>query len=184
MLKVTIPAVELFNEQTSEFIQIKETVLCLEHSLLSVSNWEAIWHKPYIDPKRTQLTAEELVSYIKCMTINKDVPDVVYKNIPASVYKQIQEYIEDQHTATKMYNLVKPKKTQQKPMTSEDFYYAMFTYQIPKECEKWHLNKLIALIEVFSYNNGGKDSKMSRKENATWQAAENARRRAKLHSKG
>ncbi len=43
MLLLTIPATELFNNQTQEFITVPEKKLQLEHSLVSLSKWESKW---------------------------------------------------------------------------------------------------------------------------------------------
>jgi len=43
MLLLTIPAAELFNDITQEFITIPEKTLQLEHSLVSLSKWESKW---------------------------------------------------------------------------------------------------------------------------------------------
>lgn len=43
MLLLTIPATELFNNKTQEFISIPEKKIQLEHSLVSLSKWESKW---------------------------------------------------------------------------------------------------------------------------------------------
>ena len=67
MLVITIPAVEMFDEKTQTFFETKETVLELEHSLISVSKWESKWHKPFLSNQ--EKTIDETIDYIKCMTI-------------------------------------------------------------------------------------------------------------------
>jgi len=69
MLQITIPATELWNEIANEFVQKKEQVLQLEHSLVSLSKWESKWCKPFLS--RTPKTYEETIDYIRCMTINQ-----------------------------------------------------------------------------------------------------------------
>jgi hypothetical protein len=75
---------------------------------------------------------------------------------------------------------------QQKPankMTSEELYAAMSMLNIPYECKKWHLNRLIMLIEVCAIRNAPPE-KMSKTEMAKSWREMNARNRAKYHSKG
>lgn len=43
MLYITIPQTELFDNEKQEFIQIPQTNLQLEHSLVSISKWESKW---------------------------------------------------------------------------------------------------------------------------------------------
>lgn len=57
MLSITIEATELFNELTGEFVTLKPVTLKLEHSLISISKWEAKWHKPFSNSEKT---AEEM----------------------------------------------------------------------------------------------------------------------------
>ena len=69
MLSIPIEATELFNELTGEFVTLKPVTLKLEHSLISISKWEAKWHKPFSNSEKT---AEEMRDYIRCMTLNGD----------------------------------------------------------------------------------------------------------------
>lgn len=180
MLQVIIPETELFDSNTSTFYLLKEQKLNLEHSLVSISKWESKWKKPFIskDPK----TQEESIDYIRCMTINKDVDPEVYSNIPAHVFKQIEEYIDDPMTATWI-NSDEPKRPNRQIITSEVIYYWMVSYNIPMECQKWHLNRLLMLIQVCDEKNKP-PKKMSKRAILSRNAALNAARRKKLHSKG
>ena len=97
MLTIVVPSGELFNEETNAFIDTKETVLQLEHSLVSVSKWESKWKKPFLNSDKT---VEESIDYIKCMTINHNVPDNVYLTLKNDLMTQIMDYISDPMTAT------------------------------------------------------------------------------------
>lgn len=180
MLKIKVPATQLFNEETSEFIYTKETELSLEHSLVSISKWESKWHKPYIETK--EKTNDELLNYIECMTITQNVDPNVFKAIPENEINKIVEYISDPMTATTFCE--NKKQTGKKEiLTAEILYYYMFKAGVPKECEKWHLNRLITLLRVF----GEKDAppkKMSKNDVLAQNRALNAQRRAKMKSKG
>lgn len=179
MLQITIPKTELFNEETEEFIQVKETILYLEHSLLSISKWEAYWKKPFLveDVK----TIEELKDYVRCMTINQNFDSVVYNALTKENIIDVKKYIENTMTATtfKDQNGQKGKEV----ITSEIIYYWMIELGIPFECQKWHLNRLLALINVCSIKNTP-PKKMNKKEVLKQQSALNAARRSKFNSLG
>ena len=91
MLKITVPATELF-DGVGNFINTKEQTLQLEHSLVSLSKWEAKWHKPYLS--RKAMTIEETIDYIRCMTLTQNVDPNVYKAITPSNLKTVTEYID------------------------------------------------------------------------------------------
>lgn len=179
MLKVTIPESELFDELRGEFVTTNEQTLQLEHSLISLSKWESKWHKPFlsIEPK----TDEEITDYIRCMTITPNVDPSVYLSIPNSVTNQINTYIEDSMTAT-WFNDNQKKTPNREVITAEIIYYWMISLNIPFECEKWHLNRLLTLIEVCNRKNTPK--KMSKKDIYGRNRALNASRRRQLNSSG
>jgi hypothetical protein len=121
------------------------------------------------------MTVEELKDYIRCMTIN-DVNSVVYDVLTPQQLNLIQDYIEDPMTATKFFsfnpNEAIPGKSK---ITSEEIYYTMITLGIPIELEKWHLNRLMTLIRVFSVKDPNA-KKMSRRETSQWQRSLNEQR--------
>lgn len=182
MLTITIPEGELWDERNEEFVYTSSRKLQLEHSLVSISKWEAKWHKPFLGSK--DRTDEELLDYIRCMTINKDVDDYVYYGLTKENLKRIESYIDDPHTATTFYNFGSTNnKIKSETITSELIYYWMIIFQIPVEFQKWHLNRLITLIKLCEIKNSpGK--KMSPKEIMTQNAALNAARRKKYNTKG
>ena len=183
MLKIVIPKMELFDEKAEEFITIKETELQLEHSLISLAKWERKWHKPFLY-KKEEKTIEEIQDYIRCMTLTKGVDPMIYKYIPASVLKQIFDYIDDPMTATWFSNTEEKKSGMKKEIiTNEIIYYWMISLGIPVQFEKWHLNSLITLIRVVNVKNAP-SKKMSKKEILAQNARINAARRAKHKTKG
>lgn len=180
MLKVTIPENEFFDEKTSSFIKIPETTLSLEHSLLSISKWEANHAKSFIGSN--DKTNEELIDYVRCMTITQNVNPLLYYTIPNSVFKEITDYIGSPMSATKIAKK-EGQGSSREVVTSELIYYWMIAYGIPFECEKWHLNRLLNLIKICNIkNNPGK--KMSRNEILSRNAALNAARRKSMGSRG
>ena len=181
MLKITIPKTEMFDEKKNEFVYTKGQTLALEHSLVSISKWEAKWHKPYLS--KTPKTREEVLDYIRCMTLTQNVDPAVYNCIPRSELEKIDEYIKDPMTATWFSNEENMKGRQGRIVTSELLYYWMTAYQIPFECQKWHLNRLITLIRVCDEENKPKQ-KLSKNQLLARNAKLNKARRAALRSKG
>lgn len=180
MLRIKIPSVEVFNEKDSTFEDvIPETELQLEHSLVSISKWEAKWNKPFLS--KDEKTDEELLDYIRCMTLTQNVNPKVYQYIPATVMMQINKYIEAPMTAT-TFREDKSKRSNE-IITNEIIYYWMVSFNIPFECQKWHLNRLLTLIRVCSAKNSPQ-KKMSTKEIMSRNKALNKARRAQLNTRG
>ena len=181
MLNITIPAIDGWDDDKQEFVDIKPSrTLSLEHSLISLSKWESKWCKPFISTK--DKTQEEIIDYIKCMTLTQNVADDVYNRLSFENIKQINEYINAPMTATRFFN-DKNVKTSREQITSEIIYYWMITLNIPFECQKWHLNRLLTLIRVCnSENSQGK--KMSQNEIYKRNRALNEARRKAGHTRG
>lgn len=146
MLKLIIPAREIYNDETNEFYYIKEQTITLEHSLVSLAKWESKWCKPYLskDPK----TVEEALDYIKCMTITQNVDSAVYYSIDNASMEKINDYIEAPMTAT--WFSEEREAPSREIITAEIIYYWMVEFGIPFECQKWHLNRLFTLLKVCS----------------------------------
>lgn len=180
MLEIRLPESEDFNEFTNEFIQVPGQILRLEHSLKSISKWESKWKKPFLETK--DLTADEILDYIKCMTITKNVKDETYLRLGYEHVEAIKKYIEDPMTAT-TFGEDRKKTGKQEFITSELIYYWMVAQQIPFECENWNLNRLLVLIRICSIKNSP-DKKMSKRDLAKRNSALNAKRKAQYNTKG
>lgn len=181
MLELEIPAREAFDEDRYEFITTKPTVLRLEHSLVSISKWESIYEKPFLNDK--DKTLQETLDYIKCMTISQNVDPNIYKLLNNEELAKIEAYISKKSTATTIKELSKDTKTSGQFVTSELIYYWMFSLGISMECQKWHINRLITLIRVMNEKQkpSKKMPKAVRDRNNT---ALNAARRKRLGTKG
>ncbi|HQE50412.1 MAG TPA: hypothetical protein PKV93_13810 [Fervidobacterium sp.] len=180
MLQITIPAVELWDERKQEFVTTKEQTLQLEHSLVSLSKWESKWCKPFLT--KEEKTFEETLDYIKCMTITQNVDPEVYNYLTKENIEEINKYIEAPMTAT-YFSDDKTAKPSREQITAELIYYWMIALNIPFECQKWHLNRLLTLIKVCNIKNQP-PKKRSRKEIMSRNAALNAARRKRLNTKG
>ena len=179
MLKITIPGKEFYDEQKEEFVYYGDTTLQLEHSLVSISKWEGKWCKPFLSSN--DKSVEEIIDYIKCMTITQNVKSETYERLTEQNLKDINSYIHAPMTATTFRDA--GGRSSGEIITSEIIYYWMIALQIPSEYQKWHLNRLLTLIRVCDVKNTP-PKKMSRKDVAGKYASLNAARRAKMNSKG
>ena len=180
MLKITIPSAELWDEDKEEFVYTKEQTLQLEHSLVSLSKWESKWCKAFLS--KHEKTFEETVDYVKCMTLTQNVNSDVYQYLTNKNIAEINRYIEAPMTAT-YFSDDKIGKTSREQITSALIYYWMVALNIPFECQKWHLNRLLTLVKVCNIKNQP-PKKRSRKEILSRNAALNAARRKQLNTRG
>ena len=180
MLQITIPESEYYDEVNNEIITVKEQKLSLEHSLISLSKGESKWHKPFLS--KDEKTYEETLDYIKCMTITPNVDPAVYTRLTRKQILEINEYISNPMTATFFSENQKSGRSGEL-VTNELIYYWMVSAQIPFECERWHLNRLLTLIRVCSVKNQP-PKKMSRKALASRNAQLNAARCQRLGTSG
>lgn len=181
MLTITIPPRELWDEGKSEFIDFKGVTIQMEHSLISLSEWEAKWKKPFLE-KSEERTTEELLDYFRCMTITKNVDPIAYRILTQDNVNRIVAYINDPMTAT-WFSEDKGGKRNHEIITSELIYYWMIAQNIPFECRKWHLNRLLTLIRVCNIKSAP-PKKMGRQEQMQRQRELNAARKKKLHTTG
>ena len=181
MLQITIEKTELWDSENEIFIPINEQTLLLEHSLVSLSKWESKWCKSFLS--RPDKTHEETLDYIKCMTITQNVRPEVYNAITAEHIKKINDYISAPMTATCFSEKEQKGRLNNEIITSELVYYWMIALNIPFECQKWHLNRLLTLIRVCNVKNQP-PKKMSKSAIKSRNAALNAARRQQLNSKG
>lgn len=179
MLRITIPAIEQYDEEKNEFISTQECVLQLEHSLISLSKWESRWCKPLLS-KDTK-TSEESIDYVRCMTLTENVDDNCYLGLTKDHNKQITDYMALPMTATVFSK--GNESPSRKIITSEIIYYWMIAMNIPFECQGWHLNRLLTLINVCNIKNTP-SKKMKKKELLSRNTDINAARKIALNTKG
>lgn len=181
---ITVPDQEFFDADKNEFFTIKGSTFKIEHSLVAIAKWESKWHIPFLDDK-DQKTPEMMLDYIRCMTISQNVDPEIYLHLPESVIVDINAYIENPMTAATFKDDRRGSRKGEF-ITSEIIYYWMIAQNIPLECEKWHLNRLMALIRVCSEKNAEQqgNNKMSRKAIHNQNRALNAARRKASGSRG
>lgn len=181
MLEITIPSAEFFDERTQEFVNIKGRTLRLEHSLISLSKWESKWCRAFLTKK--EKTVEETMDYVRCMTIDSNVDPLVYRGLTQANVEEIKKYIDAPMTATHFRDDGRRGASGSETITSELIYYWMVALQIPFECQRWHLNRLLTLIRVCNMKNAP-SKKMTRNSVYQQNAALNAARRQKMRSRG
>ncbi len=184
MLTIHVPAGELYDDATETFSETKPCELVLEHSLISLSKWEKFYKKPFL--KEGNKTSEEQLQYIKFMTITKNVSDLVYFSLSKENMDLISNYIDDPMTATTFHEYNRPgmKAKKRDVLTAEIIYWQMIALGIPWECQKWHLNSLLALIRVCNIKNNPKAGKMNQVDLAKQMSEINEARKAQLKTKG
>lgn len=179
MLTITIPGREFYDEVKEEFINYDAVTIELEHSLVSISKWEGYWNKPFLSS--ADKTVEEILDYVRCMTVTENIPKDVYERMTEANIKAINDYINAPMTATTF------RETGGKPnneiITSEIIYYWMIVHNIPFECQHWHLNRLLVLVKVCNIKNSP-PKKMSKQELISRNKQLNAERRKQLNSRG
>lgn len=187
-----IPAMELFDNSTQEFITLPAQHLDrmniqLEHSLMSVAKWEGIWHESFQEQQRIE--GEKLLSYIKCMTVNAQKNPDIYHQLVREDLERIVDYMQDPKSAWEIRPQKPEPKRKRKPQTAEEIYWAMVQYGLPWDCEKWHFNRLLALLDYFDYKGSsspgyGGQKKKSEREIMEMYRAMNERNRKRFKSNG
>lgn len=170
---------ESWDEINERFIEPKTVKIQLEHSLISLSKWESKWCKPFLS--KEDKTEDETIDYIKCMTLTQNVKPETYMHMSQADFQKVIDYINAPMTAT-TFSDNKKRSNNRKIITSEVIYYWMIELEIPFECEKWHLNRLLTLIRVCEAERN--PSKISKREIMSNNAALNAARRKKYNTKG
>lgn len=196
MLTLRIEGEQEWDAGKEEFCYEKPAELRLEHSLLSLAKWESKWHIPFLT-NAGSMTAAQQMDYIRCMTVTQGADPGVYRRLTREQMATINQYIDDPMTATWFHGEAKPNeprtgaKARSRPRprrggtvtTAEVLYGQMFALGIPKECEKWHLNRLLTLIRVMQESQAPA-KKMTPGERMAQQRMLNEQRKAKLRTRG
>lgn len=181
MLRIKVPLTpEEWDEEHEIFIDPVYQPLDLEHSLVSLSKWESKWCKTFLSKK--EKTDEEVLDYIKCMTITPDVNPDVYNHLSRENFEQINDYINAPMTAVH-FSEENSGRSSREAITSELIYNWMMDLNVPFECQNWHLNRLVSQIRVRSIKNQP-PRRMSQGEIMSRNRQLNEERKQKWNTKG
>lgn len=181
MLELRIASVELYDEKLEEFFTVPGQTLKLEHSLVSLAKWESKWEKPFLS--KNNMTLAEVTDYIRCMTITQNVDPFIFSYVARYHLDEVYKYMELPMTATTFSKNKEPWKGSSEVVTAEIIYYWMTVYNIPIDCQRWHLNRLLTFINVCNIKNQPK-KKMPLKELHKRNYELNNKRLAELNTTG
>lgn len=180
MLTITVFETEAYDESIQEFVGSNGVELSLEHSLVSLSKWESIFEKPFLG--KEEKTSEEVIAYVKAMTLTPNTPGEVFQRMSSENYEAINAYIDAKMSAT-WFAEAPGAPPSREVITAELIYYWMTVFTIPFECETWHLNRLFTLIRICNVKQS-KPTKMSRASVAQRNRELNAQRKTQTGTKG
>lgn len=178
-ISITVPGVESWDDEKEEFVTTQDTVLVLEHSLVSLSKWEAVFNKAFLGPDKK--STEETYAYIHAMCLDESVPGEVLFRLTNDNISEINAYIESPQTATTFRDV--GGRPSREIVTNEIIRHWMIAFQIPLEYETRHLNQLFTLIKVINEKNKP-TKKMSRNELAQRNRELNAKRQQQYGTSG
>lgn len=153
----------------------------LEHSLVSLSKWEAKHEKAFFG--KDPMTPEESISYFQFMLLDQALHENWVERLTVEDFKRINAYINSKQSAT-WFREDPNAKASRDTVTNELIYSWMIKFQIPFDpCEHWHVNRLMTLIKICGIQQQ-KPQKMSPQQQAEEYRRLNAERRAALNTAG
>lgn len=193
-LFVKIPATRTYHHEKDEFgndaiyfDSLPEITIELCHSLISITKWEEKYKKSFLEHKN--FTNEEFLYYIKCMCITKNVSDETFYRLTNQNSEDIWKYIQDVPSAL---NVKKQNDSSgsREPWTNEVIYYYLAQNGITdfRSVERWHINRVLKLLEFASAKNakayGNNSVKESKADISRRYRALNEANRRKFNTKG
>lgn len=130
-------------------LQINDVYLRFEHSLVSLSEWEQEYEKPFYSSKTVDnRTEKEMVSYFEYMLISGIEYRPLVRLASPEQMLALTHYINKGSTATTVKEMAQKAGPNETP-TSELMYYWLVAFKIPfKPTDEWHLHRLLMLVKV------------------------------------
>ena len=170
MLTIILPATE----------HHPEAKLTLEHSLVSLSKWEALHQKVFFS--REEKTIEETYSYVRQMLLVEEPLDFEAR-LTNEHLLAIQAYINSPQSAT-TFRKIPGERPSNEIITNELMYFWLVQFNIPfYPVETWHLNRMMTLVKICGIKQS-KPKKMSKAEQVAEMRRINEERRRQLGSSG
>lgn len=174
------------DEYTMNITTIGGYTIGLEHSLKSIFDWEAVYKKSFLS---TKLTNEEFLSYISYMVLPKYKKYFNISHLSNDEINLIFNYIKETPSATIIGTRASQenqngytKQMGEERITAEYIYALMAISGIPFSCDKWHINRLLYVLQIISIKNN--PQKMSKQDLGKYNTALNAQRKAALKTRG
>lgn len=162
---------EVWDNQNQEFRSIGGITVELIHTLYTVSKWEQKYRKPFARFK--DISRKELLDYImNFMCQTPDVNPVDWLVLTEDDINKIIDYMKDPGCATTIRRVPGQEENggrRRETMTAEVIYYHMCQFNIPFECEHWHLNRLMLMLDVAAIKSSP-PRKMGKKASAKYQS--------------
>lgn len=155
--------------------------LQLEHSLVSISKWEALYEKAFftLEPR----THEENMQYIEQMIMDH-IPDNFINRLLDDHINMVGDYINSKQSATWFNDRPQPGGVSKEVITSELIYFWLVQFNIPfQPTETWHLNRLMVLVKIAGIKQT-KPKPMSKQAQAEQYRQLNEQRRRELGTSG
>lgn len=143
-----------------------EVVLQFEHSLFSLSKWEAKHQKPWF--ASAVKGHEELIDYFGYMLLTPGYKhDIVLRMSPAQ-HEELTKYISDPQTASSVPSDGPGRGGMQEMVTTELVYAWMTMLKINWEAQHWHYNRLMMVVSMVNFKQQPEKKQDKRKLYDKW----------------
>lgn len=131
-------------------LEVNGKDLYFEHSLVSLSDWESEFERPFFTPPgMDDLTPDQMMRYFELMLVEPERSGHLARLLSHEQQMSLIEYISKGRTATTVREIQTRAPGPRENVTSELIYYWMVAFKIPfKPSDEWHLNRLLMLIKV------------------------------------